>query len=188
MLVGCAHRSDASEAERFVVAFQQLLPLPALMAHSATQDPRWPLGEKAELLSARQLGCVRQALSPEQISAVQRQLALDYVQAHPHTLADDLQVLEGGAAHLVGQAMRAGAGLAVDASPPTSEQALALAAFATAPRFAPLRQATGLSRLAGNASDPATPRQRGQDIAHALTVHFLTDAFVRCHIPVKLLY
>ena len=28
----------------------------------------------------------------------------------------------------------------------------------------------------------------GKDIARALTVNFLTDAFLRCHIPVKLLY
>lgn len=188
LLAGCAHRPAANEAERLAAAFGQLLPLSALMDHAAAQDARWPLGKKADLVSARQLACVREALAPEQVSAIQRQKAQDYAQTNPHALADELQVLEGGAAQLVGQAMRAGAGLKVDAQPPTPAQARALASFATEARFARLRRATGLSRLAGGTHDAATPRQRGQDMARALTVPFLTDAFVRCHIPVKLLY
>ena len=84
--------------------------------------------------------------------------------------------------------MRAGAGLKAPAStrPATEAETRALAQFATDARFAELRQATGLARLAGGS--PRADDASGKDIARALTVNFLTDAFLRCHIPVKLLY
>ena len=159
-----------------------------MMGEAAARDPRWPLAEKAALVSPAQLGCMRQALAPGQVQAAQRQLALDYADAHPATLAADIAVLEGGAARLIGQAMRAGAGLKAPAStrPASEGEMRALAQFATDARFADLRQATGLSRLAGGS--PSADDERGKDIARALTVNFLTDAFLRCHIPVKLLY
>ena len=189
LLAGCARlpiTGAPSAEERFANAYIELLPVGALMDHSAANDPRWPLGDKADLLSDRQMVCMRQALTSNEVDAAQRQLAQAYAQAHPDTLAADLDVLEGGAARLIGQAMRQGAGLRVAERPPTADEARALAAFATDARYANLRQATGLERLAGGA--PAAANQRGKDISNVLTVKFLTDAFLRCHIPVKLLY
>ena len=189
LLAGCARLPVAgapSAEERFANAYIELLPVGALMDHSAANDPRWPLGDKADLLSERQMVCMRQALTSNEVDAAQRQLAQAYAQAHLDTLAADLDVLEGGAARLIGQAMRQGAGLRVAERPPTADEARALAAFATDARYANLRQATGLERLAGGA--PAAANQRGKDISNVLTVKFLTDAFLRCHIPVKLLY
>ena len=191
LLAGCARLPLAERPmseERFADAYAQLLPVAALMGATAERDPQWPLGNKAALVSEAQLGCMRRALSPSEVGAAQRQLARDYAQAHPETWKADLQVLEAGAARLIGQAMREGAGLSPDgdARPATPEENRALAAFATDARYAPLRQATGLERLAGGPS--AASGQRGKDIANVLTVKFLTDAFLRCHIPVKLLY
>ncbi len=187
-LAGCASLSPdkRSTTDRFADAYIELLPVAALMGHAAAKDPRWPLGEKAALVSAAQLGCMRQSLTPAEVEAVQRQTAKDYASAHADTLAADLAVLEGGAARLIGHAMRAGGGMAETAAKPTTEQARALVAFANEARYADLRQATGLTRLAGGPQSDAT--ERGQDISRALTVKFLTDAFLRCHIPVKLLY
>ena len=190
-LAGCA-RTPLTESrapeERFADAYVELLPVAALMGQSAERDPQWPLGDKARLVSDAQLACMRQALAPVEVRAAQRNVARAYAQTHADTLASDLEVLEGGAARLIGQAMREGAGLTAEGThvPATAEQTSALAAFAREPRYAQLREATGLTRLAGGPSAPA--RERGKDIASALTVKFLTDAFLRCHIPVKLLY
>ena len=180
--------AERSVPDRFADAYIELLPVAALMAHAAKQDPSWPLGAKAALVSEAQLGCMRRALPPTEVESAQRKTARDYAQAHPDTLATDLAVLEGGAARLIGEAMRSGAGLPSPRAPApaTSEQARALVAFSTEARYADLRQATGLARLAGGA--PASATQRGQDIARVQTVNLLTDAFLRCHIPVKLLY
>ena len=189
LLAGCARlplAERASPQDRFADAYVELLPVAAMMGQTAERDPRWPLGDKAALVSEAQLGCMRRALSPAEVDAAQRQVAREYAEAHPGTLAADLDVLEAGAARLIGQAMRQGAGLPL-ADPgraTTPEETRALAAFATDARYAPLRQATGLERLAGGA--PAA--ERGKDISSALTVNFLTNAFLRCHIPVKLLY
>lgn len=189
LLMACAPLPTASEVDRFADAYIELLPVGALMAAAAARDAKWPLGEKASLVSAAQLGCMRQALSPAEINTAQRQLARDYAGAHPGTLVSDLSVLERGAARLIGQAMRQGAGVrdAAPIPPATIEETQALAAFATEPRYATLREATGLKRLAGGGA-PGNSTQRGQDIARVLTVKFMTDAFLRCHIPVKLLY
>ena len=191
LLAGCVRLplgEPATPSERFANAYVELLPVGALMQHAATQDPRWPLGDKAALVSQAQLGCMRQAMSPGDIEAAQRELAHDYAKAHPDALADELAVLERGAARLIGQAMREGGQLPAPqpARAATTEESRALIAFATEARYAGLRQATGLERLAGG--EPAPTTQRGQDIGRAITVKFLTDAFLRCHIPVKLLY
>ena len=68
----------------------------------------------------------------------------------------------------------------------TPEETQALAAFATEPRYAALRRATGLDALLGGGTERAA--QRGRDLGHALVVKAMTDAFLSCHIPVKLLY
>ena len=68
----------------------------------------------------------------------------------------------------------------------TPEETQALAAFATPPRYAALRRATGLDALLGGGTERAA--QRGRDLGHALVVKAMTDAFLSCHIPVKLLY
>ncbi|MFD1709601.1 hypothetical protein FVQ98_11105 [Ottowia sp. GY511] len=190
-LAGCARLPLTAERppeDRFADAFVELLPVAALMGHSAERDPRWPLGDRARLVSDAQLSCMRQSLSPAEVRASQRQVARDYAQAHGGTLTADLEVLEDGAARLIGQAMREGAGLPIEGgrAPATTAETRALAAFARDPRYASLREATGLARLAGG--EPAPAGQRGKDIASALTVNFLTNAFLRCHIPVKLLY
>ena len=191
LLAGCARlplAEPATPTQRFANAYVELLPVGALMQHAAAQDPRWPLGDKAALVSPAQLACMRQAMSPAGIESAQRKLAQAYAEDHPDTLADDLAVLEGGAARLIGQAMREGGKLPArqPVRAASAQESRALIAFANEARYADLRQATGLTQLAGGEATP-TP-QRGQDIGRALTVKFLTDAFLRCHIPVKLLY
>ena len=190
LAAGCAQPPQAPTdiAERFADAWLQLLPIGRIMDTTAAQDPRWPLAEKAALVSDAQLGCMRAALSSPAVTPRQRQAARDYASAHPDTLADDLHVLESGAARLFGQTMLAGAQgapakLLAGATP---QETQALAAFAIEPRYAALRRATGLEDLIGGGTQRAS--QRGRDAGHALLVKAMTDAFLHCHIPVKLLY
>jgi hypothetical protein len=188
---GCAQlapQAPADPVERFAGAYTRLLPVGRLLDASAAQDARWPLADKAELVSAAQLDCMRGTLSSGELLPRQRQLARDYARAHPDALASELQVLEAGAARLIGEAMLAGAGLLPVAAPATPAETEALAAFVTQPRFAGLRRATGLEHLAGAVGAPADPRQRGRTLGRQLLTRFMTDAFVQCHIPVKLLY
>lgn len=188
---GCAPlapQAPADPVERFADAYTRLLPVGRLLDASAAQDARWPLADKAELVSAAQLDCMRGALSSGELLPRQRQVARDYARAHSDALASELQVLEAGAARLIGEAMLAGAGLLPAAAPATPAETEALAAFATQSRFAGLRRATGLEHLAGAAGAPADPRQRGRALGRQLLTRFMTDAFVQCHIPVKLLY
>ena len=86
--------AERSVPDRFADAYIELLPVAALMDHAAKQDPSWPLGAKAALVSEAQLGCMRRALLPTEVEAAQRKTARDYAQAHPDTLATDLAVLK----------------------------------------------------------------------------------------------
>ncbi|HOP90054.1 MAG: hypothetical protein KBE90_09975 [Ottowia sp.] len=190
LAAGCAQppQTPFDRVQRFADAYVRLLPVGRVMEVAAAQDARWPLGAKADLVSDTQLACMRAGLSSSVVSGRQRQAARDYAQAHADTLDGDLRVLEAGAARLIGDAMLAGAG---DPAPrlPTSatpEETQALAAFATEPRYAALRRATGLDALLGGGTERAA--QRGRDLGHALVVKAMTDAFLSCHIPVKLLY
>ena len=193
---GCAHLGDKAPAsavadpvERFAQAQVQLLPVGRLLDAAAAQDARWPLAGKADMVSGAQLACVRRTLSDAEVTARQRQAARDYARAHPDTLADELQVLENGAARLFGEAMLAGAGLIAAPAPATARETEALAAFAAAPRFAALRRASGLDRLIGPAAArTADPARRGSALGQQLLIRSMTDAFLRCHIPVQLLY
>ncbi len=195
LLAGCAQPPaaptvSAERLERFATAYMQMLPVGPVMASAAAQDARWPLGDKADLVSDAQLACMRQALSPQAVAARQRQSARDYALAHPDTLDADLRVLEDGAARLIGQAMLAGAerspAAALAGASATPQQTQALAAFATEPRYADLRRATGLDALIGGGQQRA--ESGGRALGQALLVRHMTEAFLTCHIPVKLLY
>lgn len=184
---GVAPAPDADPVQRFSHAYAQLLPIGRLLDAAAAQDARWPLAEKATLVSAAQLGCMRSALSSAELAPRQRQAARAYAEAHPDTLAADLQVLEAGAARLVGEAMLAGAGAIAAPAPASARETEALAAFAAEPRFAALRHATGLEALVG-AGPTADSAQRGRALGQRLLTRFMTEAFLHCHIPVQLLY
>ena len=75
--------AERSVPDRFADAYIELLPVAALMDHAAKQDPSWPLGAKAALVSEAQLGCMRRALLPTEVESAQRKTARDYAQAHP---------------------------------------------------------------------------------------------------------
>ncbi len=198
LVAGCAQApvaqvapaAPANRIERFANAYMQLLPVGQVMAAAAAQDARWPLADKADLVSDAQLGCMRQALSPQSVALRQRESARDYARAHPDTLDDDLRVLEAGAARLIGHAMLSGAertpAAVLAGATATPEQTQALAAFATEPRYANLRRATGLDALIGGGTQRA--QRSGRQLGQALLVKHMTDAFLTCHIPVKLLY
>ncbi len=184
---GLAPAPGADLVPRFAQAYVQLLPIGRLLDAAAAQDTRWPLADRADWVSAAQLGCMRRALSSAELTPRQHQAARQYAEAYPDTLAADLQVLEAGAARLIGEAMLAGAGAMVAPVPASARENDALAAFVTEPRFATLRRATGLDPLtdAGTGADPA---QRGRALGQRLLTRHMTDAFLHCHIPVQLLY
>lgn len=190
LLAACAGGppTPAQRVEAFADAYVQLLPVGAVMDAAQAADPRWPLGDKAALVSARQLDCMRGRLDSATVTARQREVARQYAAAHPDTLADDLQVLQAGAARLLGQAMRGGRGSAADAvlQGATPAEVQALVAFTTEARYAPLRRATGVDQLL--AGGPGGARERGRAMGQALLSQAMTDAFLNCHIPVSLLY
>ncbi len=180
--------ATADKLERFANAHARLLPIGRMLALAAERDARWPLGDKATMVSSRQLACMRQAMSPAEVEAAQRQRARGYALAHTDALDAELGVLEAGAARVIGESMLAGArGDAPPPAPPTPAEAEAVAEFVSSSQFARLRQATGLDALAGGAGR-LVDSERGRRLGHALTVPILTDAFLRCHIPVKLIY
>ena len=190
LLTACAGSppTPAQRTEQFADAYVQLLPVGAVMDAAQAADPRWPLGDKAALVSARQLGCMRGRLDSATVTARQREAARQYAEAHPDTLAADLQVLQAGAARLLGQAMRGGRGASADAllQGATPAEVQALVAFTTEARYAPLRHATGVDQLLGGG--PGGAGERGRAMGQALLSQAMTDAFLNCHIPVSLLY
>ena len=183
--------TPAQRTEQFADAYVQLLPVGAVMDAAQAADPRWPLGSKAVLVSAAQLGCMRGQLDSATITARQRQDARRYALAHPDTLEADLQVLQAGAARLLGQALRSGAGGGAGTGASllqgaTPAEVQALVAFTTEARYAPLRHATGVDQLLGGG--PGGAGERGRAMGQALLSQAMTDAFLNCHIPVSLLY
>lgn len=192
LAAGCAQppQAPADLVERFADAYVQLLPLGRVMDLAAAKDAHWPLGEKAGMVSGAQLGCVRRAMSSPVVTPRQRQAARDYAHAHPATLQADLQILEAGAARVLGQAMVWGAEgkTTQPLAGATAAEARAVAAFVLEPRYADLRRATGVAQMLGASTQSSQAIQGGRGVAQGLLVHHLTDAFLSCHIPVKLLY
>ena len=189
-VAGCARVPRGGDTpDQLADALVRTLPIGAVLDAAAARDPRWPLEDKARLVSAAQLACMRRALSSAEVTPRQRQAAREHARQHPELLADGLQVLEGGAARLIGEGMLAGAGLAPPPAPASARESAALTALATEPRLEPLRRATGLDQLLGaRTAPPAERASRGRAFGQRALENLMTDAFLRCHIPVKLLY
>lgn len=106
LLVGCAQTTAPSTVadstaqarnEHFANLYVQVLPVDQIFDTALKSDPNWPLHKKVAQakVTAREVACVREQLSPENIRNIQRQRALRYAALYPERIAADSRLLEG---------------------------------------------------------------------------------------------
>lgn len=113
-LAGCANvgqqPSAANEAQvqRLGQLFEQTLPVRGMVSQLLQTEPRWPF-QHSDKIQPAELACVRAELAPEKVTVQQREDARRYAKAHPERLAQDIELLESGAASAMHALMMSGA-------------------------------------------------------------------------------
>ena len=185
------------QVDRLADLVVRAIPLGAIFETLADAEPNWPMHEKPDAVTSRQLACLRRELSADGYRRVKREDAAEYVKRNPSLLEQDIRVLDEGAAMMMGKLMMAGVeqertGVPVDqnalmgeASP---EQLAAFMSFMTSPDHAPLRRLAGI----GNAFDHERSAEENENAGEAagadLATKVMLKAMGRCEVPASVLF
>ena len=89
---------DQAKVEQLTDLVMQALPYDEIARKAQEKDPNWPMGEKADRVSAEQLKCMKDQYSTENYREVKRQDAIDFATRYPDEMNDAVHVLQDGAA------------------------------------------------------------------------------------------
>ena len=170
-----------------------MLPMGEIFDETAAKDPRWPLGDKAAKLPEDKLKCMRGELSSD---GFRRQRVVEvreyYRNVSDDQLANDLRVLDGGAAVLLRKFMQAGfeakrSGKPVDQAKAmegaTGAQMASMVEFVQSPDFKGLRKLSGLGdSFSGNRSATES-EDAGKSAGASLVTKFMFKAMDTCSVP-----
>ena len=182
----------ADQIERLTDRLVEMMPIGKIFDMAAAENPLWPMAERPNALDAKQLECVRGELSSTGYRRSKRAEVEAYAKSHTSRVADDLKLLEAGAASLMGKLVIGGAtaaqtGKAFDEhevlASATTEQALSFMKFVTDPNFAELRKLSGM----GDALDPTRSSTENEKAGHqlgmSLGAQHVIKAMGACSIP-----
>lgn len=173
--------SHEQRIERLTDAMVVLMPFGTIFEGVAAEEPAWPVMDKIDEVTAKELVCLRGELSTKGYRRYTRGLVKDYADANPQRLDADIALVEGGVAEMFGKLVLAGAEgerTGVEANP---EEVLAgyspaqlddFMRFFSAPEYSGLRKVAGV----GNQFDEnktaeeneAAGEQLGSDLASRL--------------------
>jgi hypothetical protein len=167
--------------ERLTDSMVVLMPFGTIFEGIAAEEPAWPVMEKIDEVTAKELVCLRGELSSKGYRRYTRGLVKDYADANPQRLDADIALVENGVAEMFGKLVLAGAEgerTGVQANPDellagySPAQTEAFMAFFSAPEYAGLRRVAGVgNQFDENKSaeeNEAAGEQLGSDLASKL--------------------
>ena len=208
-LTGCASLPAASvekeaQAQRLGDLFVQTLPLDRVVAKIMHDEPKWPFqhASTSQSIAPETLACVRAEMKPEKITAQQRADARRYADANPTRIADEIRLLESGAAHAIGTLIMSGAQEGMTGSPTGTtrrqainakmdkmppEQALAMMQLILNPAYDDLRKAMRINLITESIFDRSGSYRKGVQLGASLMLPPLLSAMQTCNVPLSAL-
>lgn len=192
-----ASAAGDARVDRLTDLVVSAIPLGKVFDHFAKGDPQWPMQDAPDKVTPAQLACMRKELSTPGYRRAKRDEVAKYVARNRGRIERDIEVLDGGAALLMGKLMMAGVeqemtGVPVDQnalmSEATPEQLSAFMSFMTAPDFAPLRVLAGIGDAFDAGADGEANEQRGEAAGADLATRVMLGGMQRCDVPTSILF
>lgn len=187
----------SSSAARMTDLQVRMMPFGAIFDSLASADPDWPMQEKPDAVTPKQLSCLREELSTPGFRRYKLAQVETYIAANPSRVDAEIALLEQGPADLFGTLVAAGAesertGVAADpavvlkdASP---EQMLSFITFFSDPNYAALRKLSGLGDALGIDKSAEENESAGEKIGATLTMQIMLTAMSTCKVPNSVLF
>ncbi|MFZ2753052.1 MAG: hypothetical protein WAZ48_06350 [Lysobacteraceae bacterium] len=175
----------------------RMMPFGAIFDTLASENPAWPMQEKPDAVTPKQLGCLRDQLSTPGYRRYKLAQVEAYVAANPSRVDAEIALLEEGAADLFGRLVTAGAesersGIETDpatvlkdASP---EQVLSFVTFFSDPNHAELRKLSGLGDALGIHKSAEENESAGEKIGSTMMMQIMLTAMSTCKVPTTVLF
>lgn len=189
--------SDA-QVERLTDLVVTAMPFGKVFEMVQAGDPKWPLGDKAGQATPAQLACLRSELSSTGYRRTKRQHVQAYAAAHPERIADDIRLLEAGAAELFGKFVLAGAEGEASGQPADTDaivakasaaEGLALTSLATDESNADLRDLIGMGSMFDQMETDKgdAMKEKGEARGKQIGVQLMIGAMDTCKLPLSAL-
>jgi hypothetical protein len=191
-----AGKSADARIDRMTDLVVQAMPFGRMFDMASAGKPTWPMQDNPDAVDATQLACLRSELSTEGYRRNKRAEVADYLAAHRASADDEIQVLENGAALLMGKATLAGAekgitGKEVDAgqlfSDSTPEQVMAFIGFINAPEYSSLRKLVGMGDAVNLAASAEENEEKGERVGAGLAMKIILQSMSTCKVPMSVL-
>ena len=188
--------ADDPRIDRLTDLVVEMVPF-GKMFEIAAANPKWPVQDRPEAVTTEQLTCLRAELSPAGYRRIRRLEVADYVAADPARADRDIALLEQGAASMMGKAMMAGVeskradkeidvqALLANARP---EQLMAFMTFMSDPKYAALRDLSGMSGIFGDSKSSKNGRDTGEAQGEMMAAQVMLKAMSTCDVPMSALF
>ena len=192
-----AQAASAGEIDRLTNMIVKIMPMGAIFEEVAKSDPAWPMQDKPGAVTPEQLACMRSELSMEGYRRGKRTEVEAYATAHASRLTSDLALLENGAADLLGRLVMAGVeaektGIEVDSNAvmksATAEQLLSFMTFFSDPKYAELRNVSGLGNAMGLTKSAEENEAVGKQLGSSLAVQQMVKSMGTCEVPPSVIF
>lgn len=189
--------SSDAKVDQLTDLVVEAVPLGKIFGMLAEADPKWPMQDKPNAVSAGQLACMRRELSPAGHREATRRDVIAYMAREPEQVDADIRVLSDGAAMLMGRLMLAGAegertGNQVTPeqvmSDSTPEQLAAFMAFMTSPDYRDIRSLAGIGEAFDAGQSAAENEAAGEGAGQTLAMRVMLGAMSRCDVPTSVLF
>lgn len=187
----------ASSAARMTDLQVRMMPFGAIFDTLAEANPNWPMQDKPDAVTPKQLSCLRDQLSTPGYRRYKLAQVETYVAANPSRVDAEIALLEQGAADLFGKLVTAGAEsersgveadpavVLKDASP---EQMLSFVTFFSDPNHAGLRKLSGLGDALGVDKSAEENESAGEKIGSTMMMQIMLTAMSTCKVPTTVLF
>jgi hypothetical protein len=194
-LAAPASAADApgdADIDRMTAAVVQAMPFGAVFDILAGENPKWPMQERPDAVTAEQLACLRGELSSDGYRRLRHAEVQQYAAAHPDRFASDLAMLESGSARLFGELVLAGANAEHSGAKAKPEEIIAAASkeeiesftrLMSDAEYAVLRKLVGMGEMFDADASAKENEARGEDTGGALVVNLMRGAIATCKIP-----
>ena len=187
----------ASTAARMTDLQVRMMPFGAIFDSLASGNPHWPMQDKPDAVTPKQLACLRDELSTPGFRRYKLAQVETYIAANPSRVDAEIELLEQGAADLFGTLVAAGAEserTGVEADPAvvlkdaSPEQMLSFVTFFSDPNYAELRKLSGLGDALSIDKSAEENESAGEKIGSTMTMQIMLSAMSTCSVPTAVLF